>query len=275
MTKEPKPVKERDNLNLLELVCQLHFRALNFPSKEMHDAYMEARKELEKRLSSHDVNEDEIIEATIEFCNVNNIPAIPMLTEILRNTIRETKKQLSSPSPVQGITKEANDYDLERLYEWVVDSNRKLAQTAFTSGWARNVAREVEYRFKNSQPITKEGKREYDSNILNHEQIFYDAIDEIESKYPTTVFIPGGDSQDAKSAEMARITCENIRKTYLRMKHEYYASSPSQTEEEEKVFTLKQAIQIYSDGFEEGDIMSLPQEGYTKEYFKEKFNLNI
>lgn len=48
---KPKPVKERDNLNLLELVCQLHFRALQYPSKEMHDAYIEARTELESRIS--------------------------------------------------------------------------------------------------------------------------------------------------------------------------------------------------------------------------------
>lgn len=47
---EPKPVKERTNLDLLELVCQLHSRALQYPSKEMHDAYMEARQELEARL---------------------------------------------------------------------------------------------------------------------------------------------------------------------------------------------------------------------------------
>lgn len=52
-TEEIKPtsVKERDNLNLLELVCQLHSRALLFPSRKMHDAYIEARKELETRLS--------------------------------------------------------------------------------------------------------------------------------------------------------------------------------------------------------------------------------
>jgi len=49
----PKPVKERDTKDLLELVCQLHSRALNFPSKEMHDAYVEARNELESRLEPY------------------------------------------------------------------------------------------------------------------------------------------------------------------------------------------------------------------------------
>jgi len=55
---EPKPVKERSNLDLLELVCQLHGRALDFPSKEMHDAYIEARQEMEKRLQEIDLPEN-------------------------------------------------------------------------------------------------------------------------------------------------------------------------------------------------------------------------
>lgn len=51
-TKEPKPVKERDNHDLLELVLQLHSRSLQHPSKEMHDAYVEARTEMESRLEN-------------------------------------------------------------------------------------------------------------------------------------------------------------------------------------------------------------------------------
>ena len=49
-TQVSKSAEERDSLDLLELVCQLHSRALNYPSKEMHDAYITARQELEKRL---------------------------------------------------------------------------------------------------------------------------------------------------------------------------------------------------------------------------------
>ena len=45
-----KTPKERDNLDLLELVCQLHGRASMYGNKEQHDAYVEARKELESRL---------------------------------------------------------------------------------------------------------------------------------------------------------------------------------------------------------------------------------
>lgn len=47
----PKPVKERHNLDLLQLVCELYSKALAYPSKEMHDAYVEARLELENRLA--------------------------------------------------------------------------------------------------------------------------------------------------------------------------------------------------------------------------------
>lgn len=50
-TEGVKPVKERDTLDLLNLVCELHARALVYGTKELHDASVEARKELESRLS--------------------------------------------------------------------------------------------------------------------------------------------------------------------------------------------------------------------------------
>jgi len=53
-----KAVKERDNMDLLELVLQLHSRALHFPSKEMSDAYNEARNELTRRLDESTPAED-------------------------------------------------------------------------------------------------------------------------------------------------------------------------------------------------------------------------
>lgn len=56
-----KSVKERDNLDLLELVCQLHSRAVNQTHNQlMHDAYVEARKEMESRLSSPSDNTQSI-----------------------------------------------------------------------------------------------------------------------------------------------------------------------------------------------------------------------
>jgi len=36
--------------------------------------------------------------------------------------------------------------DLERLYEWLQEENRKKAQTKFTAGLLRNVAKEIEYQ---------------------------------------------------------------------------------------------------------------------------------
>lgn len=39
--------------------------------------------------------------------------------------------------------------DLDKLYEWIMDENRKPAQTYFTSGTARNIAKEIEFRLPN------------------------------------------------------------------------------------------------------------------------------
>lgn len=48
-----KTLKERDNSDLLELVCQLNCRCLlnTSVSKEVNDAYVEARNEMERRLT--------------------------------------------------------------------------------------------------------------------------------------------------------------------------------------------------------------------------------
>ena len=54
-----KKVEERTTPDLLELTLQLHSRALNQPNnKEMHEAYVEASQELEKRLP---VNENAVL----------------------------------------------------------------------------------------------------------------------------------------------------------------------------------------------------------------------
>lgn len=49
--KEMKTLKERDNLDLLELVMELFGRQMH-GSKHMHEAYWEARTELERRLAT-------------------------------------------------------------------------------------------------------------------------------------------------------------------------------------------------------------------------------
>lgn len=49
-----KTVIERDDADLLEVVCQLHARANMYTNnKVVHNAYIEAREELDKRLRSY------------------------------------------------------------------------------------------------------------------------------------------------------------------------------------------------------------------------------
>lgn len=40
------------------------------------------------------------------------------------------------------------DFEMKRLYEWLQSENREPAQTKFTAGWTRNVAKEFEYQLK-------------------------------------------------------------------------------------------------------------------------------
>ena len=48
-----KTVKERDDLDLLELSHQLHARSIRSMNKAQHDAYVEARTEVERRIKSY------------------------------------------------------------------------------------------------------------------------------------------------------------------------------------------------------------------------------
>lgn len=75
-------------------------------------------------------------------------------------------------------------YDLEKLYEWLMDENRKPSITAFTSGLARNIAAEVEFRLSKHYPtplspvVKEEGKDGLISAIEganNVKSIYYDA----------------------------------------------------------------------------------------------------
>ena len=40
------------------------------------------------------------------------------------------------------------DYELQRLYDWLMDEDREPAKTRFTAGLLRNVASEIEFRIK-------------------------------------------------------------------------------------------------------------------------------
>ncbi len=62
--------------------------------------------------------------------------------EWLEKKVVESRASLSTPA---GSSEEGEDFEMKRLYEWVMDENRKKANTFFTAGWLRNVAREIEY----------------------------------------------------------------------------------------------------------------------------------
>lgn len=59
---------------------------------------------------------------------------------------------LKSSAPVSPVPVDV-DYDLEKLYEWLMDENRKRAITAFTSGVARNIASQVEFMLSKHYPV--------------------------------------------------------------------------------------------------------------------------
>ena len=56
------------------------------------------------------------------------------------------KKAYQPPARVQ------EESEMQRLYDWLVDEQRKPAQTFFTSGELRNVAKEIEFRLSQQYP---------------------------------------------------------------------------------------------------------------------------
>lgn len=62
---------------------------------------------------------------------------------------------LSSKGAEQGDELKQNvDYDFTKLYDWIMDENRKSAVTHFTASPARNIAKEIEYRLSTpSKPV--------------------------------------------------------------------------------------------------------------------------
>jgi hypothetical protein len=41
---------------------------------------------------------------------------------------------------------EKSEQEIKRVYDWLMDENREPAQTKFTAGETRNLAREIEFR---------------------------------------------------------------------------------------------------------------------------------
>lgn len=54
------------------------------------------------------------------------------------------------------LNEKAEEFDMKRLYDWIMDENRKGATTFFTSGWLRNVAKEIEFRINEVKQVTND-----------------------------------------------------------------------------------------------------------------------
>ena len=54
--------------------------------------------------------------------------------------------------PIHNVSvSDFSDFELQRLFDWLQDPKREPAQTKFTAGMTRNVAREFEYLLKHSR----------------------------------------------------------------------------------------------------------------------------
>jgi hypothetical protein len=42
-----------------------------------------------------------------------------------------------------------SELEMKRVYDWLMKEGREPARTKFTSGWKRNLAKEIEFRIKN------------------------------------------------------------------------------------------------------------------------------
>lgn len=120
-----KTPKERNTLDLLELVCQLHSRSVIFPNNEkMHQNYLEARKELECRLLlPTDIQEPAILCLLLKYeitntwwtkliCNswLQEISGAFIASKVLRKYQR--CKSLKEPDAI---------YEIYELYKNIID----------------------------------------------------------------------------------------------------------------------------------------------------------
>lgn len=61
--------------------------------------------------------------------------------------LREINTALSKSEPQDPrLFVAENEKEMKRLYDWIMDENRRKAGSFFTEGWTRNVAKEIEYR---------------------------------------------------------------------------------------------------------------------------------
>lgn len=81
-------------------------------------------------------------------------------TLVLGNPVsieRCADKIIEAYKPVGLMKKKLDDniseWQLQRLYDWIMDENREPAQTAFTAGTLRNCAKEIEFRIKRGMEL--------------------------------------------------------------------------------------------------------------------------
>lgn len=109
-----------------------------------------------------------------------------------------SEQSLSSQSSVDL------SYDLERLYEWLMDEKRKPAITAFTSGIARNIASEIEFKLRHQSSVAagegeggKVSEDELDKQILKEAREFVKSSGWVSGEAETS-FIVGAKSNAAQ-----------------------------------------------------------------------------
>lgn len=80
--------------------------------------------------------------------------------EFLKSKVMEWKTSMSYYYSFSGheiadlleeYSNQSDDFQLQRLYDWIMDENREPAKTKFTAGTLRNVANEIEFRLKQTK----------------------------------------------------------------------------------------------------------------------------
>jgi hypothetical protein len=127
MSDSPKLLYERDNLDLLELVCELVSRFTANPNESMHNRYWDARRELEKRLvgrGAGPVQETITMLASKKVFNiVGALPNTPTLKEASLSAMRVSLSEvfpltMSDGTIVHGCMIGASNGSIV----WLVDS---------------------------------------------------------------------------------------------------------------------------------------------------------
>ena len=90
-----------------------------------------------------------------------------MLTDKAKEEMLPIKESYIASISADIAHRLAADDDLKRLYEWLMSENREPAQTKFTQGELRNVAKEIEYRLAAMEKEKK--KTEQAQQECNHE----------------------------------------------------------------------------------------------------------